>query len=246
MECNFCGDEFERIGQHWGYNPEHQPNISDFHHKVLTGLLMGDGSVKRDSGRKPYIRVRSITKEYLEFLDDLFGTMGLGVELRYTAEKKASENRDSGFSPDADGSTYSDQYLWKTRRSNQFDKYADWYNGGDKTWPSNIELTPVILRHWYACDGHYNNSRSDDYIVIACSNESENKDKIERMFKDVGLEIAYWNESSVTSNPEYGGTRSCKLALDVENTEKFFDYVGEPLPGFEYKWPDRFNRDTTQ
>lgn len=207
---------------------------------------MGDGSVKRDSGRNPYIRVRSINREYLEYLDDIFGAMGLGVELRYTAEEKAKENRDSGFAPDADESSYSDQYLWRTRRSNQFKEYADWYVGGAKTWPEDIELTPTVLRHWYVCDGHYHNQRSDNYISIACANEIENKQKIEDMFSDIGLDIAYWNTSSVTENPKYGGSQSCKLALDVPNTNKFFEYIGNPIPGFEYKWPDRFNTDTTQ
>jgi len=206
---------------------------------------MGDGSVKRDVGRNPYIRIRSITREYLEFLDDIFGSMGLGVELRYTAEEKASENRDSGFAPNADPSTYSDQYLWRTRRSKQFIKYAEWYEP-EKVWPKSIELTPTTLRHWYVCDGHYHNKRSDNYISIACANEAEHKQKVEKMFKDIGLDVAYWNESSVTSNPRYGGTRSCKLALDVSNTKQFFEYVGNPVPGFEYKWPERFINDTTQ
>jgi len=156
--CPSCDKEFERIGQHWGHNPDHQPNISNFKHEILTGLIMGDGSVKRDGGRNPYIRIRSITREYLEFLDDIFGSMGLGVELRYTAEEKASENRDSGFAPNADPSTYSDQYLWRTRRSKQFIKYAEWYEP-EKVWPKSIELTPTTLRHWYVCDGHYHNKR---------------------------------------------------------------------------------------
>jgi len=235
--CSECGKEFQRIGQHWGHNPSHQPEISEFLYEVLTGVVMGDGSVKRDSNRNPYIRVRSITKEYLEYLDDLFGMMSLGVKLRYTAEEKARENRDRNFSPDADASNYSDQYIWRTRRSEKFRQYENWYTEGKKVYPE-IELTPTILRHWYVCDGHYHNSRSDNYISISCSNEQNNKDKVEKMFSNIGYDVEYWNEST-RNNGKYSGTTNSAICFNVQTSKNIFNYIGEPIPGFEYKWPDK-------
>jgi hypothetical protein len=29
----------------------------------------------------------------------------------------------------------------------------------------------------------------------------------------------------------------CALVFFADKSEKIFDYIGEPLPGFEYKWP---------
>ena len=235
--CSYCGKRYERLGQHWGYNPEHQPKLTNLQKDILTGVIMSDGNVKRDNDRNPYIRVRSITKDYLEYLNNIFGELSLGVDLRYTAEEKAKENNERGFTNNTSAENYSDQYLWKTRRSKQFQEFADWYSSGKKSWPT-VTLTPAVLKHLYVCDGHYNNSDSNNYISISCSNERSNKEKVEEMFSNSGFNVSYWNESK-RNNFGYEGTISASIVFDVPTTQDMFEFMGEPLPGFEYKWPDQ-------
>lgn len=60
-------------------------------------------------------------------------------------------------------------------------------------------------------------------------NEKNNTDKIESYFTTYcGVNKFHWDESE----------NRCDLVFTVDTTEKLFDYMGEPLPGFEYKWPN--------
>jgi hypothetical protein len=177
---------------------------------VLTGLVMGDGFVGRNS-KNPYIGATTTNREYLEYLDKLFPILGTGLE------------EVSNLSAFDGGSTenYSEQWAWRSRCNPAFNQYADWYESGKKVWPPDIQMTPTTLTHLYCGDGCLVNGRS---IKITMKNEKANAEKVAGYFTDVGLpEPDYWNSHSACWN--------------VAGSQQLLDYMGEPLSGFDYKWP---------
>ena len=228
--CHECGREFKQIADHWAQSSCSYSNFSEHQHGVLTGLLMGDGLLHR-SNRRPYLRTQMITKDYLSHLSkELFPVLSGDVHLTITAKESAAHNIDTGFSPDADVEDYSDLYGWQTMAHPGLQRYEAWYSSGSKAFPPNIELTPTVLKHWYCGDGHLNENK---YPGIALCNESGNKEKINSMFSRVGLTDFFWREGQQArdrSNP------LTTIRFRADGTENFFEYVGDPPPGFAYKW----------
>lgn len=223
--CPECDGKYKKLGCHWRYNPDHRPSFTDYQRDVITGLLMGDGSLNRSSSN-PHLGVQMITPNYLQYIDQIFGCIGTGVKFSMTAAESAERNRDSGLRPTANENDYSDVYRWQTRCHPELHEF-NWYKTGEKVWPEDIELTPTVLKHWYCGDGHWANNAQNSCVSIAMSNEMENKDKINKYFRKVGL-------------PEPSNYIGCKAEFTKEQSHKLWEYMGEPLPDFEYKWPERY------
>lgn len=186
---------------------------------------MGDGWIRNTFHNNPCLVVASITEEYLHELDRVFGVMSCGVSEFMSAEESANSTRDSGLSPDADARDYSDVYKWRSRNSTEFDSFAEWYSNGEKCWPEDLNLTPTVLKHWYCCDGTL---VSEKCISIGASNEFASQSKVESYFESSGLpKPRNWNESNGS------------LVWNRTDSQILFDYMGDPLPGFSYKWPKR-------
>lgn len=220
--CNYCGNEYKLISQHWRYNEDHRPDLTEKQVDVATGLLMGDGCLNKGSSN-PRLQVKMITKDYLMWLDELFGDNSNGVRFVISGRDRALENIESGFSPNAAPKEYSDVYELNTKTHPTFKKFISWYEGGDKVWPDDIKLTPTVLTHWYVSDG----SLIDNHISISMLNEKENKDKIEKMFSNVNLPTpSNW---AIADNV-------CNAVWDVDDSREINNYMDGPLPGFEYKF----------
>lgn len=227
-KCPDCGSEYEALGMHLCQSSCKYPPISGKQIEVLQGVLMGDGTIDT-SGKTPCFRVNMVEREYLHHLDSLFPFYGQGVSLRETASQSAdSAERNSPYEVNRDN--YSDVYRWHTRRSPVFTRFAGWYETGEKVFPK-VDLTPTVLKHWYVCDG-YLHDEWNPRISINCSNEYGNENKIESMFEQKGIpKPDRWE-----SRQRDGGINN-KAWWNAEQTSRIFEYIGDPLPGFEYKWP---------
>lgn len=234
--CPECGTEYKSLGGHWRYNPDHRKEFNDYQIEVITGVLMGDGNIDSLTSKNPRLRVTSVNRKYLEYLDSILGIHSLGIELKSTAEESAKRNRQTNFSPDADKSDYSDIYELRTRNSPNLKEFSEWYSTGEKIWPE-VSLTPEILKHLYCCDGSL--GKSSGQVHISCSNEIDNKEIVEDMFSSEGLNVDNWNDKVRDVNG-YEGTISTSLVINKSNVGEFFNYIGDPIPGFEYKWPEEY------
>jgi len=235
--CPQCGNEYQIVASHWSRSSCEWLSFTDHQREVITGLLMGDGSINR--GRKnPQIKVEMISPNYLKYIDSKFEMFGKGVSLKQTAEESAKRCCDSGFSPNAKVDDYSDLHLWYSMAHPELQEFAEWYSTGKKVWPSNIKLTPTVLKHWYCGDGTWYNSGSHNHIRIGMSNEVENTEKVDQMFENVGLPspINYdiWGGED--------GSEMCNALFTVEQSKELWEYMGEPLPDFEYKWPEQYRK----
>jgi len=213
MECPNCDrDGLTHLSTHWAGSKCEYPKLSEEQEKIVTGVLMGDGNIHIKEGRNPSLRINITRREYVEYLSNKFDIMSCNIT-----------------TTDTDNKNHSRIYSWRTRNTPQLSKFADWYNSGEKVFPSDIDLTPTVLKHWYVCDGNYNNSNQQRRIRISMLNEKDEKDKIESYFsKSCDINNFYWDESS----------NRCDLVFNVDTTEQLFNYMGEPLPGFKYKWPN--------
>jgi hypothetical protein len=227
--CEQCENQYERVTTHWARSSScSHPDLSYHQKQIITGTLMGDGIIEKDFNRNPSLVVRTITPNYLKHIDEKFGLLGTGVSACRTAEEGAKSARSSGIDKDANAENYSKLYRWASVNHPDLHEFHDWYSTGQKVWPEKISLTPTVLKHWYCCDGHYDNREYNNRIKIAMSNEIENKKKIKSMFRRSDL-------PEPSNYTKYG-----HIEFTVDSSKYLWEYMGEPLPDFDYKWPDRY------
>jgi hypothetical protein len=233
QKCPECKSEYESVATHWAIsNSCNYPEITLKQEQILTGVLMGDGTINAGS-QNPAVQVKMITEEYLEYLHSVFGIMSTGVKKVRTAEECAEENKERGFSTNVNEENYSDQYMWRTRTNPIFNGFRFWYRSGSKVFPKNIILSPTVLRHWFVCDGSYCGKNS---ISISMANERGNKQKIESYFIDRNLPTPNtWQEHETSM-----GIMSFTAVWNKNESIELFEYMGYSLPGFEYKFPNDF------
>jgi hypothetical protein len=222
VECPVCNSEYSRIGTHWA-NGKCSVSLSEKQLQVSQGLLLGDGTLSQ-TGANPRLQVACVKKEYLEHLDDIFGVMSAGVYKHRTPEQLA-EN--SNF----EAEDFSETYMWQSRRSDAFDCLVNWYTP-DKMIPESLELSPLTLKHWYCGDGTLH---TQGHIRISATGFYDNKETVESLFTNEGLPSpSNWNTSSSSLVK-----KSAAIVFTKNDTRALFDYMGEPVIGYKYKWPDR-------
>lgn len=229
--CPGCGEKYDCVGRHWAYNPDHKPSFSDKQYKILEGLILGDGTLHGRSDKNCYVLCAMTTKEYLEKLQDIFGILGKPVKLKQTAAESAKAARESGFRPDAKEENYKKVYKWATRSHRETNAFESWYNGSKKTIPEKFSLSPTSLKHWYCGDGHLRNRNSHRNITLAVTNQRKNRNVVNNLFRSEGLPEPVWQERDAKN-------KRTELYWTKEETSELFSYMGDPLPGFEYKWSE--------
>ena len=124
------------------------------------------------------------------------------------------------YQPPTVKDNHQQQYELRTIVHPALSEYRDWYSTGEKVYPENIEITPTVLKNWYVTDGHLTNKY--EYPSIRCWNERNNTEKVLSYFEDIPLTTTF-------------SSGTIRFPGEKRN---FFDYIGEPLPDFEYKWPN--------
>ncbi len=75
---------------------------------------------------------------------------------------------------------------------------------------------------WYACDGYLDvQEYGQPRAAIRIRNRDERQDFLLNLFEEVDLSPTYNRET---------------IRFGVEGTRSFLDWMGNPPPGFEYKW----------
>jgi len=63
------------------------------------------------------------------------------------------------------------------------------------------------------------------------ANEVNNTDKVNQLFENAGL-LSPSNYDISENN--------CIAEFTVDQSKELWQYMGEPLPDFEYKWPEEY------
>jgi len=234
--CQQCGNEYQKVGIHWSMSSSCSfPSFTNHQREIITGVLMGDGCIST-ANKHPYIKIEMISPNYLEHVADEFGVLGGGVSIKRTAKMSARRDKNSKFNLGAKEENYSDLYGWQSMSHPELREFANWYSSGEKIWPDDIELTPTVLKHWYCGDGSWNNGRTNNYISISMANEIDNTEKVGKMLRNVGLPTP----SNYAVGERNDGSKTFDAQFTVEQSELLWEYMGRPLPDFEYKWPREF------
>ncbi len=175
--------------------------------------------LKRERDR-PYLQIANVNKEFLIWLEKYLGN-------------KCNSIKDADFHKDKwdDGYERRDLYLMRTRSLPCLNQFCSWYDNGEKRFPDNLNLTPMALKMWYVCDG---TKKVDDDLTngsprlsIGCSNENDRQEYINNLFDDIGVSPT-WAEHYFT--------------FRCEDSSELWEYMGTPVPGFEYKWPEGWSK----
>lgn len=183
---------------------------------------MGDGSIPKSRDTHIF-HLSMINRTFLEWVDSKMGILTTGVSLKKTAAELAANNRRSGFSPKAKAKNYHDMYTVWSRSHPLFNELREhWYDCGRKRFPADLRLTPIIAKLWYLCDGYLDFGRwGRPRIEIKSPNERKNPAYLISLFERIGLHPVYWRN---------------ELRFTCDDTERLIDWMGDPPPGFEYKW----------
>lgn len=117
-----------------------------------------------------------------------------------------------------DNESHKDIWRLRTRNLPCLEPLHVWYNSGKKRFPDDMSLTPLIAKMWYVCDGTLKENR---LIRIGCSNELDRPQYLTRLFSDIGIDVAF---------------EQTAVRLNKEHSMSFLEYIGDPVPGFSYKW----------
>lgn len=183
------------------------PSFTPRQHEILTGILLGDGYVQRN-GANPIAVLDTITLPFMEWAADEFGILATGPHSLDPLEE-----------------THKPHYRVITRSHPEMEEYADWYSTGERRVPDDISITSLTMKVWYCCDGtkSVRHENSQPRISIAALNKVPDMDILLDCLSDSGFSAKYY---------------PCgEIAFSVDETAKLFDWMGDPLPGFEYKWP---------
>ncbi len=187
---------------------------------------MGDGTIHSPSSTKNVrLEVTNINKTFLEWLDEKLSWLSNGVALKRTAMQIREENRKSNYDRFSSlNYEIRDQYVLTTARHPELNEFEEWYTNQQKRFPDKLRLSPRILKAWYVCDGNLiwgNKGHTRPQVWISVENESDRPGYVNSLFEPTPID------------PKFNGGR---LMLTSDETEWFFDYVGAPPSGFEYKF----------
>lgn len=98
------------------------------------------------------------------------------------------------------------------------EQYERWYPNGEKRIPDDFNITPTTLKHWYAADGHLKTENPNPRVSIGSAKEMDRSAEIEEIFPFPVSYVGY------------------EICFRTKDTEKVLSYMGDPPPGFEYKW----------
>lgn len=221
--CPNCGDQFLNMGQHWKSSKCKYPDLSRKQKDLIKGIVMSDASVQFNVNNNNNIKIKMTNKEFLIWLkNELKEICHSKYPTLVEKGDKSKENAREYFGADNidKNSNYKDKYHILTR-SHPFNNIFDnWYNP-EKRYPiDKLEITPTIAKMWYCGDGTLDTSKNR--VSIACINESDRIESVADLIRDKGFRVNTTSEG--------------RIRISSSDTADFLNWMGDPPPGFEYKW----------
>jgi hypothetical protein len=137
--------------------------------QVLEGLLLGDGGLT-----KPPYSIFQITASgsahlsYFTYLKEALAQAGLEFGASYPGETKATSR----------GKPYQHCYLSSLSSPLTTLLRGRWYPGGYKEVPTDLELSPVVVAHWFMGDGYSGYVAGSTQVILATCSFNENSVRV--------------------------------------------------------------------
>ena len=124
-----------------------------------------------------------------------------------------------------------------------FEEWKRWYQDGKKILPSDLQITNIIIRHWYAGDGRL----TKDNCVIFCSEnftKNENRELVDKLNKEVGIQAII----SPHRKSEYPDRQYWRINVNKQaDVKKLFEYMEQghesSLNALKHTMPWKFDPD---
>lgn len=233
--CPYCGNWYKRVSSHWRLGKCQYPPISEYKIELLKGLMLGDGSMNTTDS---YFRCKMTNRTFLQWLSNELGWLASDVRKKKTAVEIADGCRNS-LDRNTQAKDCVDSYGIHTRPHPQLRGFTEWYSTGEIVFPTDLQLTPTSLAMWYVSDGglSWQHERTHIMVRFASVNESERPQSIINMLEGCDFTVQH-------------GKGSNEFYIPQREVDDFFEYIGDPVPGFAYKWAyeecDRYDRLKTQ
>lgn len=171
--------------------------------EIIIGNLLGDGYIRKSKVRCTYAHVDK-NKEYIEWLIKIFENSSISCHFNSTTSANGC-------------------YSFQTNSYQCLNDYHDRFYQDKRIVPSDILLTPIVLRQWFISDG---NTHKTSGLSIAKS--PYNKILMLQLQNIIGERCSY----------HFDKRRGCgKYYIPKRYKPKFFDYIGEcPVECYKYKW----------
>lgn len=236
VRCPDCGRKYEEqgISTHMGASGCKRPPLTRTEENIIIASVLGDGSMVEQeySGKCSYkMRWNMTNEEYLEHLALQFSSLyTTGVSFMCSGEKN-HEYLMKSFDRTTKPEDCKDIYTLSTFTHWQLEEYWDLFGGGEASWPDDIGLNSEIFKHWFVHDGcKIEHENSNNPIICIDFSKEEDNDKVHSYFSHLPVDPAFFN-CNCTSRLQFG----------VKESSWLWKWMGNPLPGFERKWPDNWN-----
>lgn len=214
--CPNCSYEGGRLIDHIKYNHDSFPDLEKKQKEVITGLLLGDGSFGYRNG----MSVSNTNKLFLYHLNSILSPWTGSITKKVDSNKTRKIKTKDGCLHTIKSNKAC--YSLNIRKHPEIDDLSDWYKPSSECFPEDLTLTPTIAKYWYVSDGGLCwNATNTASATITTTNEMKRREYLESLFEDNGF------------SPTMSGTT---LLFTREDTERLLDWMGDPPPGFEYKW----------
>jgi hypothetical protein len=227
--CPGCGSEYKSLGGHWSKSSCSPPELTDRQKSLIEGSILGDGSFTGYNYRQ--FTLSMTNRQFLEWFNDQFGILTTGVKRVMTAEQSAKMSPNGNNNPDDHLEVFSVKFRTADEIANLYHK---WYpSKGNKQIRDDFLLDKYSLKMWFVQDGRWWSPDDHDIgrIEIAHSFDPE---RVNGLFSNIGIDIDRHETSS-----HVGEKRHYSEVFNAKSAKSFWDYIGKPAPGFEYKWhPD--------
>lgn len=142
--------------------------------ELIEGNLLGDGSINYAPSKKSFCyRHSEKNKQYLCFLINQFRKIGVKCLGIYKDNRK--------------------YYHFSTRYYRDFSFFREkWYPKGKRTIPTNLKITPLMLRYWYLRDGSYDKKSISEKVVICNDFKTGNRKVLERELTRLGVKYSVY------------------------------------------------------
>lgn len=214
--------------------------------EIIEGNLLGDGSITiQKNTSKPHLVPRSAvyahdTKSFaqIQWLMKLLEDNGLPVRERINFKSACQHEIKSG--PNAGTIVnHKDKFGFKsTAQPSLLELREKWYKP-KKIIPIDLNLTPIMLLHWYLGDGSLGATKYANYVIFYTYGfTKENVHFLQhRLEEDFGL-VSFVYPRSKANNEQYYICLSSKR----ENVMHFFQTIGpcppELIADYGHKWPN--------
>lgn len=222
LQCTSCGEHYKKLSRHCTETDCNLPELNKEQKEILVGLMMGDATLTQRKTNNPSVNIVNTNREFLKWLNEKLNNIAYPVRFIKDAEEQMEHNIENGMTNDPSLSDYNDVYSLYTMCHTDF-KHLDWIEDGSKTIPDSINLTPTVVKMWFASDGslHWRGDRNKAEARITNVTEKDELSKFSRMFDSAGFDV------------RVGGK---EIQFNIQQTKKLFSWMGKPPSGMEYKW----------